>query len=100
MSAKQKIGLVALAAIALAVSYWTGYVHGSSVLTTRDTIASVALPMILIWTLAQLTFGLFFRRNGAPPASGGSPPPNAPSPGVRVPRLPGAPPEIYCEHPV
>jgi hypothetical protein len=96
MNAKQKISVVALAAIALAVSYWTGYVHGSSVLTTRDTIASVALPIILIWTLTQLTFGLFFRRNGAPPSSGGSPPPT----GVRLPRPPGAPPEIYCEHPV
>jgi hypothetical protein len=100
MNAKQKISIVALAAIALAVSYWTGYVHGSSVLTTRDTIASVALPTILIWTLAQLTYGLFFRRNGSPPSGGDSPPPTAPSPGVRVPRPPGAPPEIYCEKPV
>jgi hypothetical protein len=100
MNARQKISIVALAAIALAVSYWTGYVHGSSVLTTRDMIASVALPIILIWTLAQLTFGLFFRRNGEPTSSGGSPPPTAPSTGLRVPRPPGAPPEIYCEHPV
>ena len=100
MNAKQKISIVALAAISIAVSYWTGYVNGSSVLNTRDMIASVALPAILIWTLAKLTLALFFGRGSLPSSGGGSPPPTAPPPGVTAPRPPGAPPVIHCEHPV
>jgi hypothetical protein len=88
MNAKQTTSMVALAGIAMAVSYWTGFVHGSSVLTARDMIASVALPIILILTLAKLTFALFFRRTSEPPSSGGSPPPIGPCPGVRAPRPP------------
>jgi hypothetical protein len=98
MSAKQKISIVALVAIALATSYWTGYIHGSGSMALHERIISVALPIIFIWTLAKLTFALFFRRGSLPPSGGGSPPPTAPSPGVPAPRPPGAPPEIYCEH--
>jgi FtsH-binding integral membrane protein len=98
MNRRQEISIVALAAIALAVSYWIGYVHGSSFVTRQDMFVSVALPIIFIWTLVKLTFVLFFRRDGVPPASGGSQPPTAPSPDVPVPRPPGGPPEIYCEH--
>jgi hypothetical protein len=98
MNAKQKISILTVAAVALIVSYWTGYIHGSGVLTLQGTIASIALPIILIWTLTKLTFALFFRRDSVPPSSGGSQPPAAPSPGVPVPRPPGTPPEIYCEH--
>lgn len=96
MNAKQKISIATLVGISLAASYWTGYVHGSSNLAPREMIISLALPIILIWTLAKLTFGLFFKPKGTPPR-GGSLPPMGPSPGVRAPRPPGAPPEIYCE---
>ena len=58
MSAKQKISIVALVAIALATSYWTGYIHGSGSMAAHERIISVALPIILIWTLTKLTFGL------------------------------------------
>ena len=98
MNAKQKISILTVATVALVVSYWSGYIHGSGVLTLQDTIASIALPIILIWTLTKLTLAFFFRRGSVPPSNGGSEPPTAPSPGVRVPRPPGAPPEIYCEH--
>lgn len=98
MNAKQKLSIVTLAGIALAASYWTGYVHGSSSLAPREMILSVAFPIILIWTLAKLTFGLCFKRDGVPPSGGGSQPPIGPSPGVPTRRPPGAPPEIYCEH--
>jgi hypothetical protein len=101
MNAKQKISIVTVAGIALAASYWTGYVHGGSSLAPREMIISMALPAILIWTLAKLTFGLFFKRgSGPPPSGGGSQPPIGPSPGVPAPRPPGAPPEIYCEQAV
>src|SRR6478672_773872 len=96
MNAKQKISLVTLVGIVLAVSYWTGYVHGSSALTSKEKIISVALPIILIWTLTKLTFAFFFRRGSMPPSSGQ--PPIEPSGGVPVPRPPGAPPVIHCEH--
>ena len=96
MNAKQKISIVMLAGVALAVSYWTGYVHGSSALTPKEMIISVALPIILIWTLTKLTFGFFFSRGSMPPSSGQ--PPIEPSAGVPVPRPPGAPPVIHCEH--
>ena len=98
MNAKQKISIVMLVSIALAASYWTGYVHGTSSLTSNEMIISVALPIILIWTLAKLTFGLFFKRDSMPPPGGGSRPPTGPFPSVPAPRPPGAPPEIYCEH--
>jgi hypothetical protein len=98
MKKKQKITMVTFFGIALAVSYWTGYVHGSSSLAPQEMIISLALPIILIWTLAKLTLGLFFRDDSAPPSRGGSQPPTGPFPGVTVPRPPGAPPEIYCEH--
>jgi len=98
MNKKQKTSILTLAGIALGVSYWTGYVHGSSILAPREMIISVALPVILIWTLTKLTFGLFFKRDSVPRSSGGSQPPIDPSPGVPVPRPPGAPPEIYCDH--
>ena len=98
MNAKQKISIVTLVGISLGASYWTGYVHGSSSMAPREMIISLALPIILIWTLAKLTFGLFFKRDGAPPRSRGGPQsPMGPSPGARAPRPPGAPPEIYCE---
>ena len=96
MNAKQKISILTLAGIALAVSYWTGYVHGSSTLAPKEMIISVVLPVIFIWTLTKLTFGFFFHR--VPPSSGGSPPPIEPSAGVPVPRPPGGPPVIHCEH--
>ena len=97
MSRKQKHGMLALAAIALAATYWTGYVHGSNPLAPHEIIISVALPMILIWTLAKLAFAFLFRRGSVPPP-GGSQPPLGPSAGVPAPTPPGAPPQIYCEH--
>ena len=97
MNTKQKISIVTLVGVALAVSYWTGYVHGSSTLAPHEMIISMALPIILIWTLVTLTFGLFFKRDSAPTSSGGSQPPTGPFPGVPTPRPPGAPPDIYCE---
>lgn len=96
MNTKQKIGVVTLVASALAISYWTGYIHGSSVLHLRDKIASVALPIILIWTLAKLTFAFFFRGGSIPPSQGGSQP-GMPSPISPMPKSPGSP-EICCEH--
>jgi hypothetical protein len=98
MSTKQKISIGALVTIALATTYWTGYVHGSGSMAPHERIISLVLPIIFIWTLAKLTFAYFFRRGSLPASGGGSQPPTAPSPGVRVPRPPGAPPEIYCEH--
>ena len=98
MNAKQKISIVTLTGIALAVSYWTGYVHGSSSLSSTDKFISVALPIIFIWTLAKLTFHFFFSRGSMPPSS--EPPPIGPSAGVPAPRPPGAPPVIYCEEAV
>jgi|GEM_PF-1762915 len=78
MNAKQKISILALAAIALVASYWTGYIHGSSALALQDKIASIsiALPIILIWTLAKLTFAFVFGRDSKHRPSGGSQPPD------------------------
>jgi hypothetical protein len=98
MNRKQKISLVMLAGIALAVAYWTGYVHGGSNLSPFEQYISVALPVILIWTLAKLTFAFCFGRASGRRSSGGSAPPGAPSAGVRVPTRPGGPPVIHCEH--
>ena len=98
MNTRQKISITTLAGIALAASYWTGYVHGSSILSPHEMIISLALPAILIWTLAALTFGFFFKRDAVPPSRGGSEPPIEPFPGVTVPGPPGAPPVIHCEH--
>jgi hypothetical protein len=98
MNRKQKISIVTLAGIAVAASYWTGYVHGNSVLNPQEMVISLALPLILIWTLTKLTFGIFFSRDSVPHSSGGSQPPNEPTAGVPVPRPPGAPPVIHCEH--
>ena len=90
--------MLIFAGITIAASYWTGYVHGSSVLTRNEMFISLTLPAILIWTLAKLTIGFFFRRDSLPQLSGGSQPPLEPPAGVPAPRPPGAPPVIYCRH--
>lgn len=109
MNAKQKISIVALGAVVIGVSYWTGYVHGSSVLSRPEIFVSLALPTILIWTLSKLEFGLFFRPGSAPPDGGGSEPPTIippwlpatpPGTGAPMPRPPGAPPDVRCGHAV
>lgn len=94
MNTKQKNNMLALTGIAVAVSYWTGYVHGSSNLSRTEVIISVALPAVFLWTLAKLTFAFAFRQ---PPSGGGSRPPTAPPPLVPAPGPPGAPPVIHCE---
>jgi hypothetical protein len=104
MNAKQKICVVALGAVVIGVSYWTGYVHGSSALSRQEMFFSIVLPIIIIWTLAKLTFALFFRPDSSPPggASQSPPPPwppgTPPDTGAPVPRPPGAPPDVRCGH--
>lgn len=96
MNTKQKISFTTLSVISLAASYWTGYVQGSSHLTSQEALISIALPVILILTLGKLTFAWFFNRKNLPPLGGGSRPSRGPDVPVRKP--PGGSPEIYCEH--
>jgi hypothetical protein len=96
MNTKQKISFTTLSVISLAASYWTGYVHGSSHLTSQEVVISIALPVILILTLGKLTFAWFFKRNNPPPLGGGLRPWRGLD--VPAPKPPGGPPEIYCEH--
>ncbi|HEX3627155.1 MAG TPA: hypothetical protein VH280_17240 [Verrucomicrobiae bacterium] len=92
MNKKQKIGLIILMAIAIATTYWSGYVNGSGHTTFLNAVFSV----YFIWTLTLLPFAWIVKRKSVPPSSGGSHRP--PGPNVPVQKPPGGPPEIYCEH--
>jgi hypothetical protein len=99
MKTKKAISLGALGGLALANSYWLGYLHGSGPMSRGDIIASVGLSLVFLWVLAKLMFAVIFSSGGQPPSNhrGGPPAPNAPAPLKPGPRPPGAPPDIYCE---
>jgi hypothetical protein len=99
MKTKKTIIICALGGLALANSYWLGYLRGSGSMSRGDIIASVALSLVFLWVLAKFMFAVVFSSGGQPPSSlgGGPPPPNVPAPLKPGPRPPGAPPDIYCE---